>query len=89
MATARFRLVSVALHTSPMPPTPIWVLISYGPMRVPGVRANPRGLQARDLSADGITLTDAAVVPNAAHASVARSHDLKRRTGDRLPCAGR
>ena len=39
MATARFRLVSVALYTSPIPPTPISAAISYGPRRVPGVRA--------------------------------------------------
>src|SRR5688572_5671203 len=39
MATARFRLVSVARYTSPMPPTPIWVVTSYGPRRVPGIRA--------------------------------------------------
>ncbi len=32
-------LMSRALYTSPMPPTPIWAAISYGPRRVPGVRA--------------------------------------------------
>ena len=31
MATDRFRLVSVALYTSPISPTPIWVVISYRP----------------------------------------------------------
>ena len=30
------RLVSVARHTSPMPPAPIRAVISYGPSRVPG-----------------------------------------------------
>ncbi len=37
-ATSRFSLVSVARYTSPIPPTPIWAVISYGPRRVPGVR---------------------------------------------------
>ena len=36
MATWRFRLVSVARYTSPMPPTPRGDRISYGPRRVPG-----------------------------------------------------
>ena len=40
MATARFRLVSVARYTSPIPPTPIWAVTSYGPRRVPEARAN-------------------------------------------------
>ena len=39
MATARFRLLSVALYTSPIPPTPIWAVTSYGPRRVPAVSA--------------------------------------------------
>ena len=26
-------------ETSPIPPTPIWAAISYGPMRVPGLSA--------------------------------------------------
>src|SRR5262245_14587173 len=39
MATARFRLVSVARYTCPMPPSPICAETSYGPRRVPGVRA--------------------------------------------------
>jgi hypothetical protein len=30
--------VSVAQYTSPMPPTPIWLVTSYGPRRVPGAR---------------------------------------------------
>ena len=38
MATCRARLVSVARYTSPIPPTPIWAVTSYGPRRVP--RAN-------------------------------------------------
>ena len=42
MATARFRFVSVARYTSPMPPTPSWAPISYGPSRVPGTSAIPR-----------------------------------------------
>ena len=37
-ATVRFRLVSVARYTSPMPPTPRGETISYGPRRVPGCR---------------------------------------------------
>ena len=36
MATCRARLVSVARYTSPIPPTPIWAVTSYGPRRVPG-----------------------------------------------------
>ena len=32
------RFVSVARYTSPIPPTPIWAVTSYGPRRVP--RAN-------------------------------------------------
>src|SRR5438094_9071674 len=37
MATARFKFRSVARYTSPIPPTPIWAVTSYGPRRVPGV----------------------------------------------------
>ena len=33
--------------TSPMPPTPIWAVISYGPRRVPGVRATASGCDYR------------------------------------------
>jgi hypothetical protein len=44
MATARFRFVSVARYTSPIPPTPICAVTSYGPRRVPGVRA--KGVKA-------------------------------------------
>jgi hypothetical protein len=36
MATCRPRFGSVARYTSPMPPAPIWPVISYGPSRVPG-----------------------------------------------------
>ena len=39
--------VSVARHTSPMPPTPIWAEISYGPRRVPAVRATASGCDYR------------------------------------------
>ena len=39
MATSRPSLVSFAFHTSPIPPTPIWAVTSYGPRRVPGVSA--------------------------------------------------
>ena len=39
IATWRFSFVSVARYTSPMPPTPIWATTSYGPRRVPGVKA--------------------------------------------------
>src|SRR4026209_1855973 len=41
MATVRRRRVSVALYTSPMPPTPTGARTSYGPRRVPGGRGNP------------------------------------------------
>ena len=52
MATARFRLMSVALFTSPIPPTPIWAVTSYGPRWVPGVRAKLlRGLLRAERSA--------------------------------------
>src|SRR5262245_25728331 len=37
MATWRLRFVSVARYTSPIPPTPIWAVTSYGPRRVPGI----------------------------------------------------
>jgi hypothetical protein len=39
----RFRLVSVARYTSPIPPAPMRAAISYGPSRVPGVNAIPAG----------------------------------------------
>src|SRR6187401_1794286 len=38
MATSRFRRVSRAFQTSPMPPAPSAERISYGPSRVPGAR---------------------------------------------------
>ena len=38
----------VARYTSPMPPAPRAESISYGPSRVPGVRANCRGLYGRE-----------------------------------------
>ena len=38
IATWRFRFVSVARYTSPIPPTPICAVTSYGPRRAPGVR---------------------------------------------------
>ncbi len=38
-ATSRFSFVSVARYTSPIPPSPIWAVTSYGPRQVPGVRA--------------------------------------------------
>ena len=47
IATCRPRLVSVARYTSPMPPTPIWAVISYGPRRVPAVRATASGCDYR------------------------------------------
>src|SRR5476649_97443 len=39
MATTRFRRLSRALYTSPMPPAPSGVRISYGPSFVPPVNA--------------------------------------------------
>ena len=39
IATARFRFVSMARYTSPIPPAPICAVIWSGPKRVPGVRA--------------------------------------------------
>ena len=39
MATVRSRRVSVARYTSPIPPAPMSTVISYGPKRVPAVRA--------------------------------------------------
>src|ERR1035438_7103660 len=39
MATTRFRRLSRALYTSPMPPTPSGARISYGPSFVPEVSA--------------------------------------------------
>src|SRR5450755_3171383 len=39
MATTRFRRLSRALYTSPMPPTPSGTRISYGPSFVPAVSA--------------------------------------------------
>ena len=47
IATWRPRFVSVARYTSPMPPTPIWAVISYGPRRVPAVRATAGGCDYR------------------------------------------
>ena len=38
-ATSRPNRESIALYTSPMPPAPIWVVISYEPSRVPGLSA--------------------------------------------------
>ena len=38
-ATSRFSFVSRARYTSPMPPAPSGERISYGPRRVPAVRA--------------------------------------------------
>src|SRR5687768_13926744 len=38
MATSRFRRVSRAFQTSPIPPAPRADRISYGPSRVPGAR---------------------------------------------------
>ena len=40
IATLRFRLVSVARYTSPMPPAPICSVSKKTPRRLPGVRAN-------------------------------------------------
>src|SRR4029077_11909367 len=40
MATTRSRRVSCARYTSPMPPAPIGLTISYGPRREPGVIGN-------------------------------------------------
>ena len=37
MATCRFRFVSVARYTSPIPPTPSRETTSYGPTCVPGL----------------------------------------------------
>ena len=48
MATVRFRLVSVARYTWPMPPSPMRADTSYGPMRVPGVSDMMFGLNRRD-----------------------------------------
>ena len=39
------RLVSVAHYTSPMPPTPIWAVISYGPRRVPASQSHDKWLR--------------------------------------------
>jgi hypothetical protein len=49
MAIDRFRFVSVARYTSPMPPTPIWAVTSYGPRRVPGCSGNGLGIIRRAL----------------------------------------
>jgi len=43
IATCRFRLLSVARYTSPMPPTSTWAVISYGPIRAPGAKATASG----------------------------------------------
>ena len=42
------RFVSVARYTSPIPPTPIWAVISYGPRRVPGFNDTAVGWNCRD-----------------------------------------
>src|SRR5262249_34073823 len=48
IATVRFRRVSEALYTSPMPPAPMSERISYGPRRVPGLSAiGPRLYRTR------------------------------------------
>jgi hypothetical protein len=60
MATARSRRVSRALYTSPMPPAPSAERISYGPSRVPGVRAK-RVDYTGAAAARTITLGDGAV----------------------------
>ena len=44
----RFSFVSVARYTWPMPPSPMWAVTSYGPMRVPGVSDMLFGLNRRD-----------------------------------------
>src|SRR5450432_1386744 len=51
MATLRFRRVSRALYTSPIPPAPIGARISYGPSRIP-VESDIR-LQVYLASGDG------------------------------------
>ena len=50
---ARFRLVSVARYTSPMPPTPIWAVTSYGPRRLPGARDKKGRLYVRRCESAG------------------------------------
>ena len=44
MATARFRFVSVARYTSPMPPTPSWAPISYGRVGCQGAAPFQEGI---------------------------------------------
>src|SRR5687768_13420546 len=42
-ATSRPRRVSWARYTSPMPPTPSWPMIRYGPMLLPGTNSTVWG----------------------------------------------
>ena len=99
MATVRSSRVSRASHTSPLPPTPIWAVTSYGPRRVPGVRAKLlRGLYGRTGQRGRLTLSEAeAVIEDAAAATflgtgaklVARRYALiavLHRQG--IPCMG-
>src|SRR5262245_52223603 len=68
MATARFRLVSVALYTSPMPPAPIRATTSYGPRRVPGVSSNAWIIRA---------LFSGTSLRNPATAAIVRGHNRR------------
>src|ERR1700704_1637406 len=49
IATERSSRVSRALYTSPIPPAPIAVRISYGPRRVPGVNGMASRFRERAL----------------------------------------
>src|SRR5262245_32936458 len=65
IATSRWSFVSRARYTSPMPPAPIWSVISYGPSRVPGAndtatRSNYTGMSRREglVTINGEVATD-------------------------------
>ena len=60
-ATSRFSFVSVARYTSPIPPTPIWAAISYGPRRVPGESAKPLNYKGGMTVPTGLVLINGVV----------------------------
>ena len=50
MATNRFKRVSRARYTRPMPPAPIKSRIWYGPKRPPGAGSSAKGIGGRTTS---------------------------------------
>src|SRR6476620_5037043 len=85
MATKRSSRGSRARYTSPIPPAPRAETISYGPRRVPGMRAKRGQLYGRDANVRRLNVyqdNDETATPDPAHTCAHATDDSRRSAHD-------